>query len=89
MTLADAFSLITQAGSVGCLAIFGYLMMTDKLLTPGGLKRIEEGHEREKKQLREERDHARKESGEWKLMAMRGTELAQYLGAKATEPTSG
>lgn len=79
-----AIDIITRAGAIGCLVLFAWLWMTDRIISRGELKRLEDGHEREKQQIRDERDHARKESGEWKFMAMRGTDLAKFLGEKAT-----
>lgn len=79
-----ALDIIYKAGPTGCLVLFAWLFMTGRIVTAGELRRAGEGHEREKEQLRGERDHARRESGEWKFMAMRGTDLAKYLGEKAT-----
>lgn len=76
--------LITRAGALGALVLFAWLWMSGRIISRGELTRHDEGHEREKTQLREERDHARKESTEWKYMAMRGTDLAKFLGEKAT-----
>lgn len=82
-----ALDVIYKAGPTGCLVLFAWLFMTGRIVTAGEMRRAGEGHEREKQQIRDERDHARKESGEWKFMAMRGTELAQYLGEKAATPS--
>jgi hypothetical protein len=82
--LSGSGHIISRAGAVVCLVLFAWLWMSGRIISNGELKRLEDAHEREKEQLRTERDHARKESGEWKFMAMRGTDLAKYLGEKAT-----
>lgn len=85
MELVDfALKVIQQAGPVGCLVLFAWLWMTGRIISRGEMVRMEQGHEREKAQLRAERDHARKEGAEWKFMAVRGTDLAKFLGEKAT-----
>jgi hypothetical protein len=73
-----------QGPLVVFLCLFAWLWLRGHIISSGEMGRSEAGHEREKQQLRQERDHARKESGEWKLMAMRGTDLAKFLGEKAT-----
>lgn len=79
-----ALDIISRAGPTGCLVLFAWFWMTGRIVSIGEMKRAELAHEREKVQLRDERDHARKEAGEWKFMAVRGTDLAKYLGEKAT-----
>lgn len=64
------------------LCLFSWLWLTGKIISAGELQRTENGHEREKKQLREERDHERAEKSEWKLMAHRGTDLAKFVEEK-------
>lgn len=77
-------AILGQAGVLVVLVLFAWLWLTGRIISSGELKRLEGAHEREKQQLRDERDHARRESGEWKFMAMRGTDLAKFLGEKAT-----
>jgi hypothetical protein len=81
-----AVDVIYKAGPVGCLVLFAWLWMDGRIISRGELRRLEDGHDREKQQYKAERDHARKERDEWKFMAMRGTELAKFLGEKATSP---
>ena len=85
MELVDyALDIIAKAGPTGCLVLFAWLWMSGRIISRGEMERSEKGHEREKAQLRVELEHARQEGGEWKLIAVRGTELARYLGEKAT-----
>lgn len=79
-----ALDVLSKAGALGALVLFAWFWMSGRIISRGELKRLEDAHEREKQQFRDERDHARKESGEWKFMAMRGTDLAKFLGEKAT-----
>lgn len=79
-----ALDVIARAGPTGCLVLFAWLWMTGRIVSRGEMDRAETAHEREKVQIRSERDHARKEGAEWKFMAMRGTDLAKFLGEKAT-----
>jgi hypothetical protein len=77
-----ALDIIARAGPVGCLVLFAWLWMTGRIVSRGEMDRAEAAHEREKQQIKDERDHARKEGAEWKFMAMRGTDLAKFLGEK-------
>lgn len=85
MELVDAaLDVISKAGPTGCLVLFAWLWMTGRIVSRGEMDRAEKAHEREKQQIREERDHERAEKSEWKFMAHRGTDLAKFLGEKAT-----
>lgn len=79
-----ALDLLSRAGALGALVLFAWLWMSGRIISRGEMERAEQGHEREKAQLREELGHARREASEWKLIAVRGTELARDLGEKAT-----
>lgn len=79
-----ALDVLQKGGALGALVLFAWLWMSGRIVSAGEMNRASDGHEREKKQLRDERDHARTEATEWKHMAMRGTDLAQFLGEKAT-----
>jgi hypothetical protein len=79
-----ALNVLAKAGPAGLMILFAWLWMDGRIISRGELKRIEEAHLRELKRAEDERDHARKEGTEWKFMAVRGTELAKFLGEKAT-----
>lgn len=85
MELVDyALDAIAKAGPTGCLVLFAWLWMTGRIVSRGEMERAEQAHAREVARVEVERDHARKEGAEWKFMAVRGTELAKFLGEKAT-----
>lgn len=77
-----SIDVITRGGAVGGLVLFAWLWMTGRIISRGEFDRMEQAHEREKKQIREERDHERAEKSEWKLMAHRGTDLAKFVEEK-------
>lgn len=74
-----ALDVIEKAGPVGCLVLFAWLWMSGRIVSRGEFDRAIG-------QLRDERDHARGEAKEWKVIGLRGTELARYFGEKATAP---
>ncbi len=85
MELIDfALNVVSKAGPAGLMILFAWLWMDGRIISRGELKRLEAAHVREVKRAEDERDHARKEGAEWKLMAVRGTDLAKFLGEKAT-----
>lgn len=85
MELIDfALNVLDKAGQIGLFVLLTWLWMSGRIVSRGEMDRLAAGYEREKEQLRTERDHARKEGSEWKFMAVRGTELAKFLGEKAT-----
>lgn len=76
MELIDlALDLIQRAGPTGLLLLFIWLLMTGRLVWRRELDRAEG-----------ETKNAKADADEWKLMAMRGTDLAEFLGKKATGP---
>jgi len=76
---------VTQkAGVVGCLVMFAWFWLKGWIVSQAEMKRNEANFQRELKRVEEERDHARKECAEWKFMAMRGTDLAKYLGEQVS-----
>lgn len=81
-----ALDVIQKAGPIGCLVLFAWLLMSGRVVTASELKRAEDGHEREKQQLRDTLKVREGELSEWKFMAVRGTELAQFFGEKVATP---
>lgn len=79
-----AVDIVQRAGPVGCLLLFAWLWLTGRIVSKGELDRAQATHAREICRVEAERDHARAEGSEWKFMAMRGTDLAKFLGEKAT-----
>ena len=85
MELVDfVLNVIEKAGPVGLMVVFAWLWMEGRIISRSELKRLEGAHDRELKRTEAARDHALKERDEWKFMAARGTELAKFLGEKAT-----
>lgn len=81
MELVDfALTVIDKAGTFGVMVLVLWLLLSGRLVTRGEMDRAVQ---------RAERNEARadSEAKEWKFMAMRGTDLAQFLGEKAaTKP---
>ena len=72
-----ALDLLSKAGALGGLCLFAWLWMSGRIVSRGEFDRAVE-------QLKDALKEERQEKAQWKVVALRGTELAKYFGEKAT-----
>jgi hypothetical protein len=88
MELIDLALDVTQrAGPFGLAVLFIWLLMSGKIVTAREMKREQEVATNEIKRLEKERDLEREEKHEWKFMAHRGTDMAEFFKERVGAPS--
>ena len=82
-----ALDVTQKAGPFGLSVLFIWLLMTGKIVTAREMKREKEVAAAEIARLEKERDLEREEKREWKFMAHRGTDMAEFFKERVGAPS--
>ena len=88
MELIDLALDVTQkAGPFGLAVLFIWLLMSGRIVTAREMRREKEVSADEIARLEKERDLEREEKREWKFMALRGTDMAEFFKERVGAPS--